>query len=237
MASRETAIVEITPEVLLKAYACGIFPMAESADDPTLYWIEPERRGIMPLDGFRVPARLARTVRTTPFTVVCDRDFEAVIDACAEPRPGRGRTWINARIRRLYGSLFARGHCHTVEVYAGDDLVGGLYGVSLGAAFFGESMFHCARDASKIALVHLVARLRAGGFRLLDAQFVTEHLKTFGAVEVSRRQYHKLLESAVAGEADFCACAPARPLTGADALERAVAPPCPKSRNSARVNA
>jgi leucyl/phenylalanyl-tRNA---protein transferase len=221
MASRETATVEITPEVLLKAYACGIFPMAESADDPTLYWIEPERRGIMPLDAFRLPTRLARTVRTTPFTVVCDRDFEAVIDGCAEPRPGRGRTWINARIRRLYGGLFAHDHCHTVEVYDGRELVGGLYGVSLGGAFFGESMFHRARDASKIALVHLVARLRAGGFRLLDAQFVTEHLKSFGAIEVSRRQYHKLLEQALAGEADFAALPPGQPLAGADALSRA----------------
>jgi leucyl/phenylalanyl-tRNA--protein transferase len=226
MASRETATVEITPEVLLKAYACGIFPMAESADDPTLYWIEPERRGIMPLDGFRVSTRLARTVRTTRFTVICDRDFDAVIDGCAEPRPGRGRTWINARIRRLYGALFARGHCHTVEVYDGRDLVGGLYGVSLGGAFFGESMFHRARDASKIALVHLVARLRAGGFRLLDAQFVTEHLKSFGAIELSRRQYHKRLEQALIGHADFAALAPGEALTGTTALSLAgVRPP------------
>jgi leucyl/phenylalanyl-tRNA---protein transferase len=221
MASRETANVDITPEVLLKAYACGIFPMAESAEDPTLYWIEPERRGIMPLDAFRVPTRLARTVRTTPFTVVCDRDFEAVIDGCAEPRPGRGRTWINERIRHLYGALFARGHCHTVEVYDGRDLVGGLYGVSLGSAFFGESMFHRARDASKIALVHLVARLRAGGFRLLDAQFVTEHLKAFGAIELSRRQYHQLLEQALTSRADFAALPPAHALPGTDALSRA----------------
>jgi len=222
MASRDT-IVEITPEVLLKAYACGIFPMAESAENPALYWIEPEARGVIPLDGFHVPSRLARTVRAERFTVVCDRDFEAVIDACAEPRRGRSRTWINARIRRLYGALFARGHCHTVEVYDGDALVGGLYGVSLGAAFFGESMFHRARDASKVALVHLVARLKAGGFRLLDTQFVTDHLKTFGAAEVSRRQYHKLLEAAVAAVADFTALPAAQPLTGADALARAIA--------------
>ena len=222
MASRDT-IVEITPEVLLKAYACGIFPMAESAENPALYWIEPEARGVIPLDGFHVPSRLARTVRAERFTVVCDRDFEAVIDACAEPRRGRSRTWINARIRRLYGALFARGHCHTVEVYDGDALVGGLYGVSLGAAFFGESMFHRARDASKVALVHLVARLKAGGFRLLDTQFVTDHLKTFGAAEVSRRQYHKLLEAAVAADADFTALPAAQPLSGADALARAAA--------------
>src|SRR5215211_7391562 len=222
MASRDT-IVEITPEVLLKAYACGIFPMAESAENPSLYWIEPEARGVIPLDGFHVPSRLARTVRAERFTVVCDRDFEAVIEACAEPRRGRSRTWINARIRRLYGALFARGHCHTVEAYEGDALVGGLYGVSLGAAFFGESMFHRARDASKIALVHLVARLKAGGFRLLDTQFVTDHLKTFGAAEVSRRQYHKLLEAAVAADADFTALPAAQPLTGVDALARAIA--------------
>src|SRR5215470_1336776 len=218
MASRETAIVEITPEVLLKAYACGIFPMAESAEDPALYWIEPEDRGVIPLTGFHIPARLARTVRADRFTVVCDRDFDAVISGCAEPKPGRGRTWINARIRRLYRGLFDIGHCHTVEVYDGETLVGGLYGVSLGAAFFGESMFHRARDASKVALVHLVARLKAGGFKLLDTQFVTDHLKTFGAIEVPRRQYHKLLEAAIAGEGDFGALGMRRPVSGAQVL-------------------
>ena len=158
MASRETALVEITPEVLLKAYACGIFPMAESAEDPALYWIEPERRGIVMLDAFHVPARLGRTVRADRFTVVCNRDFDGVIDGCAAPQPGRPRTWINTRIRNLYRGLYHLGHCHSVEAYDGDTLVGGLYGVSLGAAFFGESMFHIARDASKVALVHLVAR-------------------------------------------------------------------------------
>jgi leucyl/phenylalanyl-tRNA--protein transferase len=222
MASRETAAVEITPEVLLKAYACGIFPMAESAEDPALYWIEPEERGVLPLGAFHVPSRLARTVRADRFTVVCNRDFDAVIDACAEPRPGRTRTWINTRIRKLYGALFAVGHCHTVEAYEDDQLVGGLYGVSLGGAFFGESMFHRATDASKVALVHLVARLRAGGFRLLDTQFVTEHLKTFGAGEISRRQYHRLLEAAVGVEADFGKLSPHTPLTGADALRYAI---------------
>jgi leucyl/phenylalanyl-tRNA--protein transferase len=223
VASRETANVDITPEVLLKAYACGIFPMAESAEDPALYWIEPERRGIMPLDVFHVPARLARTVKTTRLTVVCNRDFEGVIDGCAEPRPGRSRTWINTRIRRLYRALFERGHCHTVEVYDEDRLVGGLYGVSLAGTFFGESMFHRERDASKIALVHLVARLKAGGFKLLDAQFVTDHLKIFGATEVSRRQYHKLLEAALAVDGDFAAIPPGQALTGLDALTRATA--------------
>jgi len=218
MASRENAFVEITPEVLLKAYACGIFPMAESAEDPALYWIEPEMRGILPLDGFHVSSRLARTVRTTPLTVWVDRDFDAVIDGCAELKPDRGKTWINARIRRIYRALFEAGHCHTVEVYDGDSLVGGLYGVSLGRAFFGESMFHRARDASKIALVHLVARLKAGHYRLLDTQFVTEHLKSFGAVEVPKRRYHRILEEALAGDADFGALPVTRPVPGAQAL-------------------
>jgi leucyl/phenylalanyl-tRNA--protein transferase len=225
MASKEHAVVEITPEVLLKAYACGIFPMAESADDPALYWIEPEARGIIPLAGFHVPARLARTIRADAFTVVANRDFDAVLEGCAEAKPGRTHTWINARIRRLYRGLFDIGHCHTVEVYDGDALVGGLYGVSLGSTFFGESMFHRARDASKVALVHLVARLKAGRFRLLDTQFVTDHLKIFGATEVSRRQYHKLLADALVGEADFGALAIDRPIPGARALELAVADP------------
>jgi leucyl/phenylalanyl-tRNA--protein transferase len=205
MASRESALIDITPEVLLKAYSCGIFPMAESADDPALYWIEPERRGIIPLDGFHIPDRLARTVRADHYTVAVDRDFDAVIDGCAQPQPGRARTWINVRIRSLYRKLYERGDCHTVEVYAGDELIGGLYGVSLGRAFFGESMFHRARDASKIALVHLVARLRAGRYRLLDTQFVTDHLRTFGAVEVARPVYHKLLDAALVGDGDFAA--------------------------------
>ncbi len=219
MASRETALLDLTPEVLLKAYACGIFPMAENADDTALYWIEPEKRGIIPLDTFRIPSRLVRTVRTTPYRVVCDRDFNGVIEGCAAPCPKRARTWINTRIRSLYGGLYDIGHCHTVEVYDGDALVGGLYGVSLGRAYFGESMFHVARDASKIALVHLIARLKAGGFRLLDTQLVTEHLKTFGAVEVPRRQYHKLLEAALTGDGDFGALGTKDPVTGAQALE------------------
>jgi leucyl/phenylalanyl-tRNA--protein transferase len=220
MASRESALIDITPEVLLKAYSCGIFPMAESADDPALYWIEPERRGIIPLDRFHVPARLARTVRSTHYTVIADRDFDAVIQGCAEPGPGRARTWINVRIRNLYRKLYERGDCHTVEVYDGDELVGGLYGVSLGRAFFGESMFHLRRDASKIALVHLVARLKAGHYRLLDTQFVTDHLRTFGAVEVPRPAYHKLLDTALVGEADFGALPLKRAVTGAEVLKQ-----------------
>jgi len=218
MANRTTGFVEITPEVLLKAYACGIFPMAESAEDLALYWVEPERRGIIPLEGFHISSRLARTVRTTSFTVHVDRDFDGVIDGCAEPKMGRPRTWINERIRALYRGLYERRYCHTVEVYDNDTLVGGLYGVSLGAVFFGESMFHRARDASKIALVHLVARLRAGGYRLLDTQFVTDHLRTFGAYEVSRRQYHKLLDAALTGEARFDALPLDTPVDGTNAL-------------------
>jgi len=229
MASRETAIVEITPEVLLKAYACGIFPMAESAEDPALYWIEPERRGLIPLEGFHVPARLARTVRADRFTVVANRDFEAVIDACAEPRPGRARTWINPRIRALYCKLHQRGHCHSIEAYEDDRLVGGLYGVNLGRAFFGESMFHRLRDASKVALVHLVARLIAGGFELLDTQYVTEHLRSFGASEIPRRRYTVLLDKAIRGQADFGTLPLDRPISGEKALQiiaaRASVPP------------
>jgi leucyl/phenylalanyl-tRNA--protein transferase len=220
VASRETALLELTPEVLLKAYACGIFPMAENADDPALFWIEPEKRGIIPLDGFHIPSRLARTVRTTHLTVTCNRDFAGVIDGCAAPGPKRGRTWINERIRQLYGGLFEIGHGHSVEVHDGDALVGGLYGVSLGCAFFGESMFHVARDASKIALVHLVARLKAGGYRLLDTQFLTDHLKQFGALEVSRTRYHRMLTAALKDAADSRK-AFAGALSGADALRLA----------------
>ena len=221
MASRENSFVEITPEGLLKAYACGIFPMAESADDPTIYWVEPETRGIIPLESFHVPARLARTVRSDRFSIHINRDFTGVLDGCAEPQPGRTTTWINPRIRTLYHKLYDIGHCHSVEAYENGKLAGGLYGVCLGRAFFGESMFHRSRDASKVALVHLVARLKAGGFALLDTQFVTDHLTTFGALEVSSRQYHKLLEAALIGEADFTALS--RSMSGAEALQRAQA--------------
>jgi leucyl/phenylalanyl-tRNA--protein transferase len=218
MANREAAFIEITPEVLLKAYACGIFPMAESADDPALYWIEPDKRGIIPLDRFHMPKRLARTVRSDRFTVTVNRDFDAVLARCAEPDYNRPRTWINSRIRILYRKLHERRHCHSIEVYDDDVLVGGLYGVALGRAFFGESMFHRVRDASKVALVHLVARLKAGGYKLLDTQFVTDHLRTFGAIEVPRRQYHKLLEMALIGEGDFAALDVRRPISGAQVL-------------------
>jgi leucyl/phenylalanyl-tRNA--protein transferase len=208
--------VEITAEILLKAYAAGIFPMAEDADDPTLYWVEPKERGILPLDRFHLGHRLARTVRNGDVEVVTDRNFDAVIEGCAAPRRDSDRTWINARIRALYGELFDLGHCHTVEVYAGTPrtLVGGLYGVSLGAAFFGESMFHTVRDASKVALVHLAARLRRGGYTLLDAQFVTSHLAQFGAEEVPRHVYKAMLRAAIDRPAQWDSA----PLTGAEAV-------------------
>jgi leucyl/phenylalanyl-tRNA--protein transferase len=203
MASRDDIVIEITPQVLLKAYTCGIFPMAESADDPALYWIEPQHRGILPLDAVHVPRRLARTLRTTPCKVKIDVDVERVIEGCAASRPGRRSTWINDRIRSLYRDLFDLGHCHTVEVWDDDRLIGGLYGVALNGAFFGESMFSNARDASKIALVYLAARLHYGGFKLLDTQFVTDHLRQFGTVELSREEFHRLLEAALDVEADF----------------------------------
>src|ERR1700691_479305 len=218
MTSRDSAAAEITPEVLLRAYACGIFPMAESADDPTLFWVEPEMRGVIPLDGFRLSSRLARTVRSDAFTLSVNTAFKAVIAGCAAPQPGRADTSINKRIRDLYVGLHELGHCHSVEVWENDELVGGLYGVSLGRAFFGESMFHRARDASKVALVHLVARLITGRFVLLDAQYVTEHLRSFGAIEIPRRRYRTLLDKATKGEADFRKLPVDLPTRGTEAL-------------------
>lgn len=209
----------VTPEILLRAYAAGIFPMAESADDPSLHWIEPHKRGIIPLDGFHLSARLARFARQTVFRVVIDRDFAGVIEACAAPRSIGGETWINSHIRRLYGALFESGQCHTVEVYDGDALVGGLYGIALGGAFFGESMFHRARDCSKLALLHLVGRLKAGGFVLLDTQFVTDHLRQFGAEEVPRRRYRQMLEAALGRGGDFHVW----PAEGPDSVETVIA--------------
>ncbi|MET0431394.1 MAG: leucyl/phenylalanyl-tRNA--protein transferase [Hyphomicrobium sp.] len=205
MASRDDPMFEITPQVLLKAYSCGIFPMAESADDPALYWIEPQQRGVLPLDTLHVPRRLLRTVRTTAFVVKIDNDYDGVIDGCAAPRAGRMSTWINTRIRTLYRELFELGACHTVEVWNGDKMVGGLYGVALKSAFFGESMFSTERDASKIALVHLAARLIRGGFTLLDTQFVTDHLRQFGTIELDRMTFQRELEAALEKDADFYA--------------------------------
>ncbi len=205
MASRDDPMIEITPQVLLKAYSCGIFPMAESADDPALYWIEPQHRGILPLESAHFSRRLLKTIRTTPFKVKIDTAYDAVIDGCSAPRPGRTTTWINKRIRNLYRELFEQGSCHTIEVWSEDKLVGGLYGVALKGAFFGESMFSFERDASKIALVHLTARLIAGGFVLLDTQFVTDHLKQFGTIELDRSQFQTRLEAALATSAAFTA--------------------------------
>jgi leucyl/phenylalanyl-tRNA--protein transferase len=187
----------ITPDILLRAYSIGLFPMAESADDPEIFWVEPEVRGILPLDSFHVSKSLAKTVRRRPFDIRFDTAFDEVIAACAEPAPDRPSTWINSTIRRLYGNLHKMGHAHSVEAFEGDELVGGLYGVSLGAAFFGESMFSRRTNASKICLVHLVERLKAHDFILLDTQFTTEHLKTFGAIDIAKDDYLKLLREAV----------------------------------------
>jgi leucyl/phenylalanyl-tRNA---protein transferase len=209
---------EITPDILLKAYAAGIFPMAEDADDPSLFWVEPRERGIIPLDGFHISKRLARTVRSDCFEVWVDRDFDGVIAGCAAPGADREKTWISRRIRELYGELFDAGYCHTVEVYREGRLVGGLYGVRLNGAFFGESMFHTERDASKVALVHLVARLRRGGFSLLDTQFVTSHLAQFGAVEIPRRAYKQMLRNAMDHAANWHVWPRERPLGGEEVL-------------------
>jgi leucyl/phenylalanyl-tRNA--protein transferase len=210
--------ITITPEILLKAYAAGIFPMAEDADDPSLFWVEPRERGIIPLDAFHVPKRLARTVRSDEFEVRVDQDFDAVIAGCAAPATDREKTWINRRIRDLYGQLFDAGFCHTVEVYRENRLVGGLYGVRLKGAFFGESMFHKERDASKVALVHLVARLKRGGFTLLDTQFVTSHLAQFGAIEIPRRSYKQLLRTAMEHEGNWNVWPRGRNVSGEEIL-------------------
>ncbi|MHB2265508.1 leucyl/phenylalanyl-tRNA--protein transferase [Aliihoeflea sp. PC F10.4] len=191
---------EIPTDLLLRAYAAGVFPMAESADDPEIFWVRPELRGMIPLDGFHVSRRLARTVRSGLFDIRFDTDFAGVVSGCGAARPGRPNTWINRPIREAYAKLFEIGHCHTVEAWQGEKLVGGLYGVTLGRVFFGESMFSFARDASKVCLVALVERLRERGFDLLDTQFTTEHLKGFGAIDVPRRKYETMLERALDGE-------------------------------------
>jgi leucyl/phenylalanyl-tRNA--protein transferase len=188
---------------LLLCYARGVFPMADSREDDEIFLIDPERRGVLPLDGFHISRRLARTVRGDPYEIRIDSAFDAVVAACAEPRPGHPDTWINDTIRRLYGELYELGHAHSVECWRDGALVGGLYGVCLRGAFFGESMFSLARDASKIALVHLVARLSAGGYSLLDTQFLTEHLTQFGVTEISRRDYRRKLARALRVDADF----------------------------------
>jgi leucyl/phenylalanyl-tRNA--protein transferase len=196
-------VIGLTPEIVLRAYAAGIFPMAESADDPELFWVDPTRRGILPLDAFHVPRRLRRVVRRGSFTVTADTAFASVMRGCAATSEMRPSTWINDEIVRLYSALAERDAAHSVECWQDGELAGGLYGVSLGAAFFGESMFSRVTDASKVALVHLVARLRLGGYRLLDTQFLTPHLARFGGIEISRARYHRLLAEALRYRASF----------------------------------
>lgn len=192
--SRRT--IEVTPELLMRAYRAGLFPMAETRRGARLYWLDPELRGVLPLDGFRLPKRLLRTVLSGRYQVTSNQSFAAVVAGCAAAAPGREDTWINADIERLFGELHRRDCAHSVECWQDGALAGGLYGVSLGGVFFGESMFSVARDASKVALVHLVARMRLGGYALLDTQFVTKHLAQFGADEIPREQYRSLLAAA-----------------------------------------
>jgi len=196
-------MLEITPDLLLQAYRIGVFPMGERRDDPKLHWLDPRVRAVLPLDGFHLPHRLARTIRSGRFAVSADTAFAEIVRACAEPRPGHPESWINEPIVDLYTRLHRRGHAHSVECRVDGRLVGGLYGVSIGAAFFGESMFSRERDASKVALVHLVAHLIQSGFRLLDCQFMTEHLKSFGAIEVPREAFRALLADAIDQPATF----------------------------------
>jgi leucyl/phenylalanyl-tRNA--protein transferase len=197
--------IDLTPELIVRAYQAGIFPMAEDASSPDLFWVSPKRRGILPLDAFHVSRSLRKTLRTHPYRIRVDTDFARVIEGCATAGSDRDTTWINPTLRGLYGQLFDRGICHTVEVWDRKELVGGLYGLSLGGAFFGESMFHRRTGASKIALAHLVDRLRAGGYVLCDTQFITDHLKTFGAIEIPREDYEERLADALARTGDFYA--------------------------------
>lgn len=197
MARKRSGYQQITPDVLLRAYSIGLFPMAESADDPEIFWVEPEIRGVIPLDTFHVSKSLAKAIRRQPFDIRVNTAFEKVMDYCAAEAPDRPTTWINDTIRSLYTTLHHFGHAHSIEAYEADELVGGLYGVSLGSAFFGESMFSRRTNASKICLVYLVERLKRLGFTLLDTQFTTDHLKTFGAIDVPKKDYAKLLEAAM----------------------------------------
>lgn len=198
MSNRSSDDFELTPELLLRAYTVGVFPMAESRDAEAISWIDPRERGILPLDNFHIPRSLKKTVRKGQFEVRCNSDFTAVITECAKRTRGRRETWINTQIENAVIELNSMGYAHSVETWLDGKLVGGLYGVALGGAFFGESMFSRATDASKVALVHLVARLRIGRFKLLDTQFVTDHLQTFGAVEMPARDFLKKLENALA---------------------------------------
>ncbi|THV25517.1 leucyl/phenylalanyl-tRNA--protein transferase [Peteryoungia ipomoeae] len=200
MAGRRSRDQSITPELLLRAYSIGMFPMSESADDPELFWVEPDLRGIIPLDDFHVSKSLAKAMRKHPFDIRFDTAFDQVVEKCAESVENRPSTWINAQIKDLYGALHRLGHAHSVEAWEGDALVGGLYGVTLGSAYFGESMFSRRTNASKICLVHLVERLRERGFTLLDTQFTTEHLVTFGAIDIPKAEYGVLLDRAMESE-------------------------------------
>ena len=199
MKDAESPDLEITPALLLRAYAAGVFPMADSADGPEIYWVDPRQRGILPLDGFHLSRSLRKRILRGGYQIRIDHGFDAVVNACAE----RAETWINDPIRALYSGLFRMGHAHSVEVWIDGALAGGLYGVHLGAAFFGESMFSAQRDCSKIALAHLIARLNFGGFRLLDTQFITPNLEQLGARNVARAHYHDLLDRAISEQADF----------------------------------
>jgi leucyl/phenylalanyl-tRNA---protein transferase len=198
-------VTSITPQVLLRAYAAGVFPMAESADDPALYWVEPDERGVIPLEAFHVSRSLRKRVRQQSYDIRIDTAFDRVIAECAAQSNTRKETWINKRIITLYSQLHKMGCAHSVESWQNDQLVGGLYGIRIGAAFFGESMFSRATDASKVALVHLVARLKFGGFKLLDAQFVNNHLLQFGTLAVNKKEYQTMLELALNGDANFTA--------------------------------
>lgn len=195
--------VELTPELILRAYQAGIFPMAEDASSDALFWVSPQQRGIIPLDAIHISKSLRKTLKTHPYSVKVDTDFAATIEGCATAGTERDSTWINPAIRSLYGQLFDSGYVHTVEVWDGSELVGGLYGVSIGAAFFGESMFHRKTDCSKIAMAHLLARLQAGNYRLLDTQFITDHLRTFGGIEIPREDYEVRLADALGHQADW----------------------------------
>ena len=198
--------LQITSETILRAYRLGFFPMGESCDDSTIYWVDPERRGVIPLSSFHVPRSVQRTLRRVPFVISVDKSFYDVIQSCARRTPRRPNTWINRQIIELYMQLFEAGKAHSIECWSNGILVGGLYGVTIGAAFFGESMFSTVRDSSKVALVHLVERLRSGGFRLLDTQFVTDHLRRFGAIEIDREEYLQMLAVALSEEANFYSC-------------------------------
>lgn len=211
MRPRQPKSEPITPRILLRAYAAGLFPMAEDAGDESLFWFDPKERGVFPLDGLIVSKSLAKTIRAKKFEIRVDQDFNGVLAGCAESRPGRENTWINATIAQLFGQLFELGFVHTIEAWREGELVGGLYGLALGGAFFGESMFHRVTDASKVCLAYLVARLRRGGFTLLDAQFITPHLESLGAKEISRDEYRHKLEAALMIQGDFTRLDPLLP--------------------------